>query len=89
MDGVALFKEKIDHIDLVILDVVMPKMNGYEALKSMREIKSSLPALFVTGYGLEGISPDAIVGKNIDILQKPYKVDTLSQKIREIIERQK
>jgi PAS domain S-box-containing protein len=88
IEGVALFREKSKEIDLVILDAVMPKMSGRETLDEMKKACPSVPFLFVTGYS-DGIHASYMPEKGIYILQKPYSLDALSQKIREIIERRK
>jgi two-component system, cell cycle sensor histidine kinase and response regulator CckA len=88
-EGIEIFKAKNDEISLVILDLVMPKMNGWEILSEMRKIKPAIPSLFVTGYGLDGAYVKYIPEEGIDILQKPFSFDALSQKVREVINRNK
>jgi len=85
MEGIALFDEKSKEIDLVILDVVMPKMSGRDALDGIRRIRPDVPSLFVTGYSLDGIHVNYILEQGIDALQKPFSFDTLSRKIREVM----
>jgi DNA-binding NtrC family response regulator len=67
----------------------MPKMNGWEILSEMRKIKPAIPSLFVTGHGLDGAYMKYIPEEGIDILQKPFSFDALSQKVREVIDRNK
>ncbi|HOD75553.1 MAG TPA: response regulator, partial [Syntrophorhabdaceae bacterium] len=85
MEGIALFAEKSEEIDLVILDVVMPRMSGRDALEGMRRIRPDIPSLFVTGYSLDGIHVNYILDQDIEALQKPFSFDTLSRKIREVM----
>ena len=89
IEGIEIFKAKNNEISLVILDLIMPKMNGWEILSEMRKIKPAIPSLFVTGYGLDGAYMKYIPEEGIDILQKPFSFDALSQKVREIIDRNK
>ena len=89
IEGIEIFKAKNGEISLVILDLIMPKMNGWEILSEMRKIKPAIPSLFVTGYGLDGAYMKYIPEEGIDILQKPFSFDALSQKVREIIDRNK
>jgi len=89
VEGMEIFEAKIGEISLVILDLIMPKMNGWEILSKMRKIKPAIPSLFVTGYGLDGAYMKYIPEEGIDILQKPFSFDALSQKVREIIDRNK
>jgi PAS domain S-box-containing protein len=87
MEGVTLFTEKSEEIDLVILDVVMPRMSGRDALEGMRRVRPDVPSLFVTGYSLNGIHVNYILDKDIEALQKPFSFDTLSRKIREVMQK--
>jgi DNA-binding NtrC family response regulator len=87
IEGIEIFKAKNGTISLVILDLIMPKMNGWEILSEMRKIKPAIASLFVTGYGLDGAYMKYIPEESIDILQKPFSFDALSQKVREIIDR--
>lgn len=89
IEGIEIFKAKNNEISLVILDLIMPKMNGWETLNEMRKIKPAIPSLFVTGYGLDGAYMKYIPEEGIDILQKPFSFEALSQKVREIINRKK
>jgi len=89
IEGIEIFKAKNGEISLVILDLIMPKMNGWEILSEMRKIKPAIPSLFVTGYGLDGAYMKYIPEEGVDILQKPFSFDALSQKVREIIDRNK
>jgi two-component system cell cycle sensor histidine kinase/response regulator CckA len=89
IEGIEIFKAKNGKISLVVLDLVMPKMNGWETLSEMRKIKPAIPSLFVTGYGLDGAYMKYIPEEGIDIIQKPFSFDALSQKVREVINRNK
>ncbi len=89
LEGLEIFKEKAKGIDLVILDVIMPRMSGREALREMRAINPSVPALFITGYSFSDIHSSYIPEEDIDTLQKPFSFDALSHRIREIVDRKK
>lgn len=87
LEGISVFDQKKDEIDLVILDVVMPRMSGRDALEGIRRIRPDVPYLFITGYSLDGIHVDYILDKGIEAIQKPFSFEILSRKIREIIEK--
>ncbi len=86
-EAVHIFREKHDEIDLVLLDVVMPRLGGKEAYEEMKKIKPSMNSLFVTGYSLSGIHTNFILEQGIDALQKPYSAELLGKKVREILDR--
>ena len=78
--------EKEDY-DLVILDVMMPEMDGYEALKKMKERKD-VPCILLTALGQEY---DRIYGFDIgaeDYVTKPFSLKELMMRIRVILKRE-
>ncbi len=84
VEAVEIFKEKANEIDLVLLDIVMPIMSGYEAMKEIVKIKPGVKILFTTGYSLNGLNLNL---QGFDILQKPYSYESLALKIREVLDR--
>ena len=83
-ETLKLFKEKREEIDLVILDVVMPKMGGVEVAKCIHEIDEDMPFIFATGYDKEQtIKLEDEQMACCSILEKPYTVEKLGQSVRE------
>ena len=86
-DGVAgLEKAKSGAYDMAILDVMLPKMNGFEVLRSLRE-ESKLPVLMLTARGDD---MERIVGLEIgadDYLPKPFNPRELVARLRAIMRR--
>ncbi|HIG30912.1 MAG TPA: response regulator [Verrucomicrobiales bacterium] len=73
-------------IDMVITDVVMPKMGGVELVEALRSRKCQLPVLFISGYpGDKHLDNSGFIPKKT-FLQKPFKPRIFLQKIREIID---
>ncbi len=82
-EGLKKFMEHRDDVALVVLDAIMPRMNGKETYRKMRKIKPGVKVLFVSGY-----TRDAILGKGVyDYLPKPVPPEKLLGKIREIIDK--
>jgi len=50
LEGVEMFNQHRDDVSLVITDIVMPNMNGYEAIDAIREHTPELPVIYITGY---------------------------------------
>ncbi len=71
-------------IDLVLSDVVMPEMNGTALIKLIREKRSTVPVIFVSGYTAENISQE-LDEKGVEFMQKPYDFKKLSLKIHELL----
>ena len=84
----ALLQKHGSTIDLMLLDVVMPKTNGPQVYEFARKVHPGLPALFSTGYGAESaLLKDLLEKESVAILQKPYSLHVLGVKIREILDR--
>ena len=76
-----------EDFDLVVLDVMMPEMDGYETLKKMKEIKD-VPCIFLTALGQEY---DRIYGFDIgaeDYVTKPFSLKELMMRIKVILKRE-
>jgi two-component system, cell cycle sensor histidine kinase and response regulator CckA len=88
-EAIEIFTKDCTAIDLVILDLIMPRIGGLEAFERMRAQCPDLRALFVTGYGADydlhgdstGLPP------NTTLLRKPYQVTALNQMVRDILDR--
>lgn len=87
-EALRLFRTRHREIDLLLLDVVMPKLNGPEVFAHAQSIRASIPVVFSTGYGAESaLLKNLIEQKAVAVLQKPYSLFTLGAKIREILDR--
>ncbi len=85
IEAVEIFKQRFHEIDLVILDLAMPKMGGRDAYYEMKRIEPTIKAIFISGYSLGGSQTDFISKEDLVLIQKPYSFDTLAFKIREIL----
>jgi len=70
-----------DRIDLVLLDMVMPKMGGRECLKALREIDPKVKVVLSTGFGLNEAAQTILDEGAIGFAQKPYRAAVVSQVI--------
>jgi len=86
MDGqqaVDIYTSHKDDIDLVLLDVVMPKLGGVLAAHEMKELNPSVKIIFITGYDDKEFSNDGEKLRDDPILHKPYAIEALSVLIRQ------
>ncbi|MEP7187655.1 MAG: response regulator [Roseiflexaceae bacterium] len=87
LEAVNLFRGNQARIDLVILDLVMPRFGGRDALDLMRAIRPDLRALFVTGYNdAADLAETDALASSTNLLQKPYRVDVLALRVRELLD---
>jgi PAS domain S-box-containing protein len=85
-DAIEKFAQNKDRINLVILDVVMPKKNGSEAYNEIRKIREDVKALFTSGY-----TGDIVLGKGIqdnafNFIPKPVSPFELLKKVRVVLD---
>jgi PAS domain S-box-containing protein len=74
-------------IELIITDLIMPEMNGKELALEVGKILPEIKVLFTSGYTEDSIVSSGSLDRGIDFLQKPYSIQTLAKKVREILDR--
>jgi CheY-like chemotaxis protein len=86
-EGIALYMEKKDKIDLIILDMIMPGMSGSDTFDRLREINPEAVVILSSGYSLTGPA-QAIMDRGCNgFLQKPFLPEDLSKKVREMVKK--
>jgi CheY-like chemotaxis protein len=70
-----------DSIDLVLMDIKMPEMNGYEATPEIKKIRPNLPIIAQTAYALAGEKEKILSAGCDDYLSKPIMGKVLLEKI--------
>lgn len=84
-EALELFQQNSEAIDLVILDVVMPRLNGPEAFARMESLRPGLKGVFTTGFAQGGAALLAHLENGSVLLQKPYDLVSLSQAVRNLL----
>lgn len=74
------------HIDLLLTDVVMPKMGGRELAAKLTEKCPDVLILFTSGYTDDAVVRHGVIGANTNFIQKPFSPELLANKIREILD---
>ena len=69
------------NIDLILLDYRLPDMTGVEVLKRTKQIRPSVPAIFITAYGSEDVAVRAFTAGAKDYLTKPFSYSDLVERI--------
>ena len=85
-EALEVFNENHATISLVLLDVVLPTMSGPSVLTKMAVIRRTVRAIFTTGYATEANSLAQVDPKGITVLQKPYTLREMAQKIRSLLD---
>ncbi len=84
-DAFNLYEKHKNEICLVILDVIMPKINGVDAAVKIRQLDSTMPIIFATGYDKKGAISAQQQVKNSVILNKPFSAKELSKTINQLL----
>ena len=77
--------EKMESIDLLVSDVVMPHMDGPALVRHVRETLPELPVLFMSGYAEEQLRK-TIALDNVAFLPKPFSVSQLIEKVQDVLD---
>ena len=77
----ALVKLRGEKVDMVLLDIDMPGMNGIETFKRMKEFATDIPVIFLTASGLEEDVHNAIKLGAVNYLKKPFQPQELIHRI--------
>jgi two-component system, cell cycle sensor histidine kinase and response regulator CckA len=72
---------------LLITDVVMPGMNGQVLMERLLELRPSIKVLFTSGYTANVIVHHGVLREGIEFLAKPYSLDLLAQRVREVLDK--
>jgi len=85
LEAVEVFRRRAAEIDLVVLDLMMPRLTGEAALGEIRRIAPAVPALLVSGYDESGRIRDIVGTGSGGFLQKPFRRQDLGKKVRELL----
>jgi len=85
-DALEIIDSLAGPLHLLITDVVMPKMNGRELRDRVAALKPGVKCLFMSGYTADVIAKQGVLEAGVEFLQKPFSKETLSRRIREVLE---
>ncbi len=87
-EGLTLFKENFNAVNIVLLDMIMPKMPGRELLKQMLTIDPDVRVIISSGHD-EHHFEDPIIKAAKDYLKKPFEITALEKAIRQILDQKR
>ena len=86
VEAVALYEEHRNEVDVVVLDIIMPRMNGIEAFRRIREINPQAKVLFISGFAADASMEQLFVDGRLPFLRKPFTLIELSKAISRLAE---
>jgi two-component system cell cycle sensor histidine kinase/response regulator CckA len=84
-DALTLCEKHPGPIHLLFTDVVMPNMNGKELAGRVQAMKPGIRTLFTSGYTADTIAHRGVLDARISFLEKPYSMESLARKVREVL----
>jgi CheY-like chemotaxis protein len=85
-EAIAIFEEKKGEIDLVLLDMIMPGISGGETFDRLRQINPAVKIILSSGYSINGKAKEILDRGCQGFLQKPFHLEILSRRLREILD---
>ncbi|MFC1671117.1 PAS domain S-box protein [Spirochaetota bacterium] len=85
LEAINEYKKSWQHIDLVILDMIMPEMNGRDTFIEMKKINPKISALLSSGYSMDDDTKEIFQQGIKGFIQKPYNKSEISQKIADVL----
>lgn len=86
-EATKIFNENKDKIQLLFLDVIMPKKNGKEVYDEIKKVRPDIKAIFTSGYSGDIIHKKGILEEGLDFITKPISPEELLRKVREVLDR--
>jgi DNA-binding response OmpR family regulator len=85
-DGVNKFLANEEEIDLALIDVIMPRLNGREVYRRIRERKPGVKVVFMSGYTADILQQEEMLGEELTILMKPAVNRELLKTVRNLLD---
>ena len=83
--AMAYVEERGETIELLLTDIVMPDMNGFDLAKAVRQARPDIKLLYMSGYTDNRVSEGWVLDPGTPFLQKPFTASALAQKVREAL----
>ena len=85
-DAIAIYQARSGEINLVILDMIMPDLGGGETYDQLKAINPTIKVILSSGYSLIGQAKQIMARGCNGFIQKPFRIQEVSQKIRDVLD---
>ncbi len=86
-EGIDFFSRHYQNIDLVIIDLIMPEMNGYDCYLALKEIDPNMHVIIASGYAVNVETKKMMREKCLEFLQKPFEIKRLAKSIQKVLKK--
>ncbi|MCP4728210.1 MAG: response regulator [bacterium] len=85
LEALKIYSDNKENIDLVLLDMIMPEMDGKDTILKLKEINPDLRIVLSSGYSQDGKAADILMDGVLGFVQKPFRMGELSTAIAEAL----
>ena len=85
-DAIAVAEKHTEEICLLLTDVVMPQMNGLDLAAHLSLLHPEIKCMFMSGYTADIIIKQGLIEKGVHFIQKPFTIEDLAAKVREVLD---
>jgi len=85
-EAIDLLEDRENHIDLLLTDVVLPRLSGRELAERAEDLRPGIRVLFMSGYTDDVILQHRLLEHDFELLHKPFTAETLTRKVRAVLD---
>jgi CheY-like chemotaxis protein len=85
-EALAIFNSEGNSIDLLLTDMVMPRMSGRELAERIQSVRPGIPVIYMSGYTDDVLVRTGALSPGMSFLQKPLRPEVLTSKVREALD---
>jgi CheY-like chemotaxis protein len=86
-EALKVCEERKEPFHLLLIDVVMPQMSGRQLAEQLKQVCRDFKVLYMSGYTDNAITHHGVLEKGMNYLQKPFTIDGLAKKVREVLDK--
>jgi two-component system cell cycle sensor histidine kinase/response regulator CckA len=86
MEAIALYREHAKDVALVILDLIMPRMDGGQTYIELKKINTSVKAMFCTGYTSDEVISSLLQEEHLRAVRKPFQIEEFVGTVRAVLD---
>ena len=85
-EAMRICEEHGGTIDLIVTDVVMPRVGGHELAEHAARVRPGIKVLYMSGYTADTIAHRGVLDPGIALIQKPFTLDALARRVRDVLD---
>ena len=85
-EAIRAVTHEVEHIDLLLTDVIMPRMQGRELADKIRVLRPDVRVTFMSGYTHGLLSQQGVLEPGVYLIEKPFTEDTLLTRLSEVLD---